>query len=172
MKSFGVVLSALIVGSTVMAGCSSTDDAAENGSNEEDLKASSCKGFLPKNCAVCDDGTTACAHFAVKNKKCVIETCPEPAPITSPSQCKGLLPQSCKVCDDGTSACAHWGVKDGKCEIETCPTAPAPECTVSTVAADCKGPLPQIMVQCKDGTTAGAHHVCVKGKCGVETCPE
>ena len=170
MKSFGFVVTALFVGSSLIAGCSSGDDpapAVDESSSEQDIKSSTqCKGLLPHNCQVCSDGTTACAHWTVTNKKCAIEVCAAPK-ITDPSQCTGLLPRNCRVCDDGKTSCAHWVVKDNACAIETC-AAPPPECVI---AGDCKGLLPALVKVCADGTTRGATHVCKAGTCAIEICP-
>ena len=171
MKSIGIVVSALLVGTLFIGGCSGSDDptpTTEGRSTEQDITTSNqCKGFLPQNCQVCSDGKTACAHWTVSDKKCVVETCAAPA-ITSPSQCTGPLPQNCRVCDDGKTACAHWAVEKGACAIETC-APPAPECASAT---DCKGPLPRVARVCSDGKTHGASHVCNSGTCGIEICPQ
>ena len=125
MKSFGVVMSSLFLGSLLVGGCGGADAVEapaepDNSSTEQDVTSTrQCKGLLPHNCQVCSDGKTSCAHWAVVNKKCVIETCAAPV-ITSPSQCTGFLPHNCRVCSDGTTVCAHWAVKNGACAIETC----------------------------------------------------
>ena len=171
MKSSGIVVSALFVASLVIGGCGSGDETnpgADESSSDQDLtSATQCKGMLPKNCQVCSGGATSCAHWAISNKKCVIEVC-APAAITSPAQCTGFLPHNCRVCDDGKTACAHWAVKDGACAIETC-AAPPPECIT---ANDCTGFLPATAQVCTDGTTHRASHVCTAGKCGIQICPK
>jgi len=40
------------------------------------MKASDCKGVLPKICMVCSDGISRCAHWTCASAKCAIETCP------------------------------------------------------------------------------------------------
>jgi predicted secreted protein len=38
--------------------------------------ANDCTGVLPTLCQVCDNGSTACAHFACVSGACVVKVCP------------------------------------------------------------------------------------------------
>ena len=61
-----------------LAACTaSTDPTSESppDSTSSEISVAKCKGMLPHICEVCGDGTSACAHWAVKNKKCAVEIC-------------------------------------------------------------------------------------------------
>jgi hypothetical protein len=85
------------------AGDPATDPAAVAESSD-DLTASKCKGMLPQMCQVCGDGSTACAHWVVKNKKCAVETCPVKTCVQN------------VIC----ATSAHFDQKTCGCVVNTC----------------------------------------------------
>ncbi len=40
------------------------------------MKASDCRGPLPRLCKVCGDGISRCAHWTCANSQCAVEICP------------------------------------------------------------------------------------------------
>lgn len=78
LRSFVAVLATM----TLAACAATTDPASEDpatGEATSDISVAKCKGVLPHVCEVCGDGKSACAHWAVKNKKCAIEICAAPS---------------------------------------------------------------------------------------------
>lgn len=159
------VLSFSLLALPVLQGCSSSPDESTADSSQDDLKKS-CKGPLPSLCEICDDGSSACAHWVKENGKCTVEVC---APSTK--ACTGPLPQSCRICDDGSTGCAHWVKNDGKCEIQYCdPSTTGGGGSECSKDSDCKGPLPMSCQLCADGSDGCAHHTCDSGKCTISYC--